>query len=509
MMQVFFRSKVSEERDRRIREKDERSREALLKENARLREQLTQSRITLNHLQSTYEQMKSQRNKAREEIADLHKKLQSLISSLVAVELARTRLHDRETVDSWSLDQLVDFVIDTARGRERELRSRVNALQAEVDDLSELVEQLKSQVHNLQQARLRMADLMQEDPEKAAKDASTQPAQRNDNAADGESDLHDDENDVIFTEEEIDQLDDFVWPGDEEPQVNNSRPAWKDHRPLEDRREQNMVPSRERREERKEQPKPLYVENLSDLASNLTPEHHVLLEIIGKEGIFRTPELREHPRFLETFSPTSNYFMQQIQDLATLGILEQKTVRVGARGHNYDTFRLTPKGVQLYEALYGQEPVRSQLDVLLEQHSSEEHALLVLDTKIVFERAGYEVDDSREGNTVRLPDGTFAVFDLTVRKGTDVRRIECERGKQPEADIHNKLDKWLQITPPRFFYVCPNKAAKESVKEKFYRWAAKHGRATLADKHVVAYFITLEDLKKGVERGNTWEEIRF
>src|SRR5690606_21665666 len=149
-----------------------------LKENARLREQLTQSRITLNHLQSTYEQMKSQRNKAREEIADLHKKLQSLISSLVAVELARARLHDRETVDSWSLDQLVDFVIDTVRGRVRELQSRGNALQAGVDDVSELAEQLIRQVHNLQQARMRMADLKHEDPEKAAKAASSPPAQR-------------------------------------------------------------------------------------------------------------------------------------------------------------------------------------------------------------------------------------------------------------------------------------------------------------------------------------------
>lgn len=435
--------------------------EALERQNQVYKDQLQRAKLNVQYMKSNYEQAKREKQTALEKVEERDNILQKVVHALAASELARARLAIPEEVDDWSIGELADFVVDVVRKREREMHRRLKEQKELLDEQAELIERLKQDVDALQKSRISALSAEDED------DAAMPVDRRSD-------------------EDEADSYD----VGEDQVQYDGDE--------AEDDEEYSREPDRI-------QQSPLVVENLADLSERLSPEHKTLIEIIGRSGVFRTIELREDARFLESFNQNSNYFSQKLNDLHRMGLLENRSVKTGARGHAYDVFLLTPKGEKVYVALYGKPPVESQLTRLTKRHASPEHAIFVLDTKRALESDGWEVDDTVEGNRVDLPDGKVANFDLTAKRGGEIRRIECERGLQPESDIQEKLDKWLEITP-RFFYVSPNKNALDKVKTKFFKWvAARGGRKEMAKKGVCACFITLEDLKKG----NEWEEVRF
>lgn len=436
--------------------------------------QLERQRLNVQYMKSNYEQSIREKKQALQKLEEMNDIFTRTMHSLAASELARARLESPEKVDGWSIKELSEFVVRVVKQREKDMYDTIKELKRELEDQTKLVEKLKQDLHALQESRINSffggADEEKQQEARAGKgsheDANYHAEKARDKMGNNEEYI-----DLVVKNEQYE---------------HNSR----------DTSTNGPVKSFS---------SPLIVESLDDISARLTNEHKVLIEIIGRKGVFRTVELKEDSRFLETFNVNSNYYTQKLQDLARMGFLETITVRIGTRGHVYEIFVLTEKGKRLYEALYGKQPVESQFHVLLRRHASPEHAIFVLDTKIAFERFGWEVDDTVEGNRVALDDGRVANFDLTIKKGGEIRRIECERGIQSDEDIQEKLNKWIKVSR-RFFYVSPNRASLDKVKTKFFKWVASMGgRKEMAKLGVAAYFITLEDLKKG----NEWEEVRF
>lgn len=502
---MFLWGRNQKEREQRIRRDRATTIEALEKEVFLLRNKLAHVQGSLNHMKSLYEQSKEQRDKLQKVTDDYLETIQRIISSLAAIEIAKLKRDNPVQAGNMSTDELVNLTIDAVRTRERSLRQRIVELEEELGKANELIERLKEQLHALQKERLRDVSLL---------------------LAKGEDDSDEVGSATSSSDDELVSHESERTSGGSSGVQSFSRRRTSSPSPVYDLDSEESAPPTPTAERRRvsrnvgsdsgvakapAQQKPkgnLYVEDLSNLADSISEEHQVLLEIIGKTGIFRTTELKQHPLFLQAFNPTSNYFQQKLQDLLTLGLISQERVNVGARGHTYDVFQLTPKGIKVFEALFNQTPIDSQLKELLARHSTLEHALLVLDTKIVFEKAGYIVDDTHEGNTVKTKSGAIIHFDLTVKKSREaagiVQRIECERGKQPDNDFFNKLEKWLEVDN-NFYFVSPNKEMREAVKRKFFRWAARHTRAKLAEHNLVVRFATLEGLK----RNESWEEVRF
>lgn len=480
------------ERERRVREDKASLLESLEKENFILRNKLSHVQGSLMHIKSLYDQAKDQRDKARKVADQYFAIIERMINSLAAVELAKIKRDDPKGVEALSTDELVNLAIDAVRQRERVFRQQVVNLEDELTEAKDLIERLKEQVASFQDERLKEVNKMLSSasnvgnvsgamvPEPARPSTTPKPDEAREKDQKAKTDSR------------------------REQAISSQSPETQTHAKSRQESSTTKEGTRAVPEPTSRKKSKLYVEDLSEVAGNLTDEHHTLIEIIGRTGVFRTTELKQDKRFLEQFNVNSNYFQQKLQELLRLGLITQTRVNIGARGHSYDVFRFTPKGAKVHEALYGRPPVETQLKSMLARHSTPEHALLVLETKLALERAGFEVDDSHEGNTQKLPSGAIIHFDLTARSGGDFRRIECERGIQSEQDIHKKLDKWFEADNS-FYFVSPNQTSRETVKTKFYKWAARRGRAKLAERNLVVRFATLEGLK----RNEPWEEVRF
>lgn len=474
---------------------------ALERENRIQANRLAKAEASLRHLKSIYDEMKSQRDRARKALDDARLLIQRFIHSVAAVEVARLK-RDGEPIEEWNEDELVHLAIDVVRTRERELRKANKELQEELDVANRRIEELTQQVYELQEQRL--ASYAETANHLSTASTPIQQARNPENNSPVHNvsfptiQANEDRNDRTHTE-----------PEPSEKRSGTKRRKGRGQR--ESASERSSSAKAERSTERKRdegtttaKPVALYVENLAELGSNLADEHRTLLKIIGETGIFRNAELKEHPFFQDTFHPNSNYHQQRLQDMVKAGLLEQDTINIGARGHIHDVFRLTDKGTKLFEILFNKVPVPSQLDEMLKVHSTPQHALLILEVKYALERDGFSVSMDLKDTTLKTSDGKTIHFDLVAKKGGDIRRVECERGLQSERDIHAKLDKWFDVDS-RFFFVSPNKTSREKVKEKFYTWAAKHGRKKLVEHKLAAHFTTLEELRKG----NAWEEVRF
>jgi hypothetical protein len=195
------------------------------------------------------------------------------------------------------------------------------------------------------------------------------------------------------------------------------------------------------------------------------------LQAIGVRGLCLRADVASAVGIADATSGTAR---QIFESLNALDLLEQKRPRSEGVGQTPYFLRLTARGREVYQALFGEEPVPSEYDRLLSRHKSAEHVLLNLQTRNALLAAGAESVDLYP-HPVGLPSGgTFDVDMVAVFDGRPLY-VEAERGsaskKRPQ-----KWTNYAAVTKD-FYIVVPNTKAKSRLISETDRWACEHPEA--------------------------------
>jgi len=413
----------------------------------------------------------------KNKVRNLEKEILRLVQGLIPAEYIKKRKEDAN-IDNWDADKLVDFTIDTVKAKH-------NSLVKEKTDL-------KKKNRNLKEEKMQLEQKL-----------------------DGY--LNNQKNNLNKKEEFEDKVVSDLEKEDQENEQSQEEPAQQPPPPKKENKkgdfnsvkkavEENL--SNKNNESDEKENEKTSNKDLRQIAEDMDSGHWVLLEGIGKEGIYRTKELKRYDRVNDLLE-TNYAYNSHLNFLIENGLIDVKEedLFIGVRGHSYNVFVLTSNGKELFESKFGKKPKTSMRDWLISQHSNLKHGILIHDTAITFENYGYDVFMDRETNTVQVSDdkdGERVVFDLTVKQGPIVKHIEVERGNHKQSDFEKKLDKISDVTSI-FYFVVHNNKAKDNIKTKYSKWIAKIRDKQKRQKFVFN-IITLEELKKNEDN---WEKIKL
>lgn len=238
-----------------------------------------------------------------------------------------------------------------------------------------------------------------------------------------------------------------------------------------------------------------YAERLDDLQRKA-------LTVIGSTGLARISHILRSEALDETEFGGRAGVTRRLNELKNMGMLKNERVNVGARGHMFSVFYLTDKGKAVYQHLTGQDPVKSEVDIILAEHASLEHGYLIKVVAEILEEQGYTVYQDRESCTFQVEDEegrqSRIVFDLVAEDKKNDRRlyIEAERGTHNDDEFYMKLDKISAFTKEIHFVAPSDTIMHRDCRGRFNQWVLRHkGGKEYVD--IAAYFSSLENLKKG------------
>jgi hypothetical protein len=169
---------------------------------------------------------------------------------------------------------------------------------------------------------------------------------------------------------------------------------------------------------------------------------------------------------------TSGTARQVFHALKSLGLLEEQRPRMESVGQTPYLLRLTPRGQEVYRALFDEEATESEYDRLLSRHKSAEHVLLNLQARDVLLQAGAESVDLYPRPVRLAGGGTFDVDLVAVLDGKPLY-VEAERGGSKKV----RTQKWANYAgvTKDFYVVVPNTKAKSTLFSEVSLWAYGDG----------------------------------
>lgn len=198
-----------------------------------------------------------------------------------------------------------------------------------------------------------------------------------------------------------------------------------------------------------------------------------LVQLLGLTGLSLRPKLLGRLAEEWAIDPSSGSLrrlLERLQERQLIDVLKPKSDHRGRAPH---LIRLTARGAQAFQALFGQKSKPSQLDDLLARHKSLEHALLNLEaSELLAERLSAAVDLYPAPITLDERGRQFAPDLAATLPEGDTFYVECERdtGKNREA----RQRKWQNVydaTGGRLFIVCPDKNARSRIVSEINQWA--------------------------------------
>lgn len=163
-------------------------------------------------------------------------------------------------------------------------------------------------------------------------------------------------------------------------------------------------------------------------------------------------------------------------------LLDVQIVETPLKGyHKVELFKLSSKGIALYQKLYGKSPVASNMTKRLNQHSSYEHSYTIdkITESLLINK--YEViTDAKE---LRFPvevDGKnyHVEFDLIAKKNSEIYYIEVEMGTTDAIGFQDKCDKNYMFNKAKgspVVIVSPSKKVAETNLQKVNNWMKSRG----------------------------------
>lgn len=249
--------------------------------------------------------------------------------------------------------------------------------------------------------------------------------------------------------------------------------------------------------------------------------HLAVLGALALGGHAREKEIRTDPLVQRVFAgringPTPYDIWSRMQDMSRYGLIRSEMVSLGARGYRYRLYELTPLGEQFCREVFGQEPVTPESQVLIAQHDSLEHGLLIKEAAELLKRSGYQVWYRRgEVPAIAVPtlsgrrgDRTAGERERQIRPDLmaslkpwqnpherTVLWVECERGTHGRPDFFAKIEQYAELARP-LYLVVPNR----KVRRHLVGWIEEYRlrREAMGDpRPVITYIAALEDLARG------------
>lgn len=234
-------------------------------------------------------------------------------------------------------------------------------------------------------------------------------------------------------------------------------------------------------------------DKIQELAESLTIQQKIAIEILGKTGLSLVPQMKE---YMKKAMPDSR------ECRVTAG-LNTSCIETGPDSKKYDTgnylfekkcanvpgnnklnvYRLTQIGSDVYKYLFKEDPVESEMTIILKNHSSIEHgfgivnvAKEIINSKYIgnmnadvqYLTRGKEFSVKTGENTSYIPD---IVIKYKGKNGRDILEyIEYETGKgNTKEDFMKKCNKIASFTNI-IYIIIPSEEIKTTVLDKINYW---------------------------------------
>jgi len=432
---------------------------------------LEKQKMNLSLAKSNNTGLQQNLNEYKIKVKKLEKEILRLIQGLIPAEYIKTRKKD-PNIDNWDTDQLVDYTMEVVKSKHNSLVKEKTDLKQEVRRLKRDKVQLENKLNNYLNDKNLENNQKEEYEENIVSDLET----------------------IKETEEQN------VQPPP--PKKDNSNFDSIKKAVENKMKEENQEASNNKKNNQSNK------KELKTIAENMDAGHWAIIEAVGKDGVYRNKELENNDK-IKNLLETNYSFNTHLNYLFDNDVLEikEEDLFIGVRGHSYNTFVFTEKGVELFKSKFNKKPKKSMRDWLISEHSNLKHGILIHDTAITFRSYGYDIFMDRKTNTLQVSEdgnGKRVVFDLTIKQGPVVKHIEVERGNHKQSEFEKKLDKISDVTSS-FYFVVHNNKAKDTIKTKYSKWIAKM-RDKRKRQEFTFHIITLEELKKNEDN---WEKIKL
>jgi hypothetical protein len=220
-----------------------------------------------------------------------------------------------------------------------------------------------------------------------------------------------------------------------------------------------------------------------DLTLQKTEED--ILKVVGDTGVDNHDYLvKELENLRANLNPTSfkSMLYNHRKKLIDKGLIETTIIELPMKGYNkVELFKLSIKGIEVYQQLYRKAPVQSNMTKRLNQHSSYEHAFFIDKISEHLISNKYELINDEKG--LRFPvevsgNEYHLEFDLICKKADQSYYIEAEMGTTSDKDYMTKLDKnyaFSKINKTPILFIYPSKKKAEESMTKVNNWLNARG----------------------------------
>lgn len=235
-----------------------------------------------------------------------------------------------------------------------------------------------------------------------------------------------------------------------------------------------------------------HVINLQDYANQCNNIMWLILDLIGKEGISVSPDIRERVVNPNITNPAFNL---ALNNLNKMNLIKQEKINTGWRW--FYIYELSSLGISLFFDKYKKKPIVCEKQQIKKDHTTALHGYCIKDTMYILKSIlGYEtVNMSRKTNSLNLYDGKTYIPDIiaTKNKRTIIDYFEVELGHHTQVDFNEKCNKMRMVTQNLYFIV-PNATVMNKVLAKqIAQWViSKGGKDKLQGLNI--YLTTLTKL---------------
>jgi hypothetical protein len=283
----------------------------------------------------------------------------------------------------------------------------------------------------------------------------------------------------------------------------------------------NAVPIRDsakkvkRIEEARENVAMPHMVNLMDYEKKFTEVMWMILEVIGREGLSKYPEIEKRVKEMDS-NLTDSPIRKSTAVLENMKMLSKETLTGLPLTSVVCVYMLTDTGERLYKYKFGKSPVLSEATKVRKEHDNLDHGYGILEMESILRDTGRykEIRVFNRSRPKELPDGFKYIADIVCvpNNAKFEEYIEYERGNHTQADFNAKCNKMCKFTRYLNFVVPNRDILLKKLKPQVDAWIQSRGQESirtikvrlttppeLKDKNVKNAWIMVYDLSIGVD----------
>lgn len=263
----------------------------------------------------------------------------------------------------------------------------------------------------------------------------------------------------------------------------------------------------------------VYGDKLKEMVSKISDDNWLILKVIGETGKSRVVELTG--TIVDEFNNAGKVInarsiVNKISDLHNIGAV-LKQVILTPMSSSMAIVSLTAEGRILYKKKYGKEPVDSEIEKIIAEHSTPEHGYGILqcaeiiqdikvDKKPIYETVDiWHRDKPIEIKTADGKSNILYIPDIKcVDKNNSVLYIEYELDHHNPNDFNAKCNKMILAGMNRISFITPNVSTAQGICNNLKKWIETKGSSNII-RHSVLRVTTVKSLVgHDIRRDSEW-----